>query len=396
MRVAFALPVMDENGPATVRISGLQLRLTVASQMFAFEFGSRIRGDPLHLRNERIRVFVVNVLAKAKGRFVDLVLAPHEICETRISIQSVGSHVGRCISLPPPTPNGAAVACVGHHGVKHVKAGLDEETLFQFRVLGDEVVFRVIGIGSQDFRQFVHAARPNQPVASAFLAHAVAVQALDQNPRHGVFRPTLVPRKRRSEEPIEPLFGHAGSIQGDSIHGQARVGHARVPGNPAILARFQSLQQQVILDVPANGLDAALVAELVFLRLVRAECDKLCVILDPVEDQVIAACEPLGDTRLPDAAFDTSKAGSALAMLKASLVQRQIVHLRIDIGDPVQQHGRLMGKTLFVGQCVGLRQRVQTGANSPPHRALTIVGDHIMPFTISVEHSVPVVDVQLV
>ena len=62
------------------------------------------------------------------------------------------------------------------------------------------------------------------------------------------------------------------------------------------------------------------VAEFVLLRSIRAEPDQLFVILNPVEDQIVALGHALGDASFPDTAFDTTQAGAALAVLKTQFV----------------------------------------------------------------------------
>ena len=56
----------------------------------------------------------------------------------------------------------------------------------------------------------------------------------------------------------------------------------------------------MVLDMPADGRDAALIAEPALLRLAGAEFDQLGVIPDAVEDAVVVPRELLADERLPD------------------------------------------------------------------------------------------------
>ena len=138
----------------------------------------------------------------------------------------------------------------------------------------------IVGIGGQHGEQLVHAAEPDESVASALAAHAVAIETLDEHAGDGVVVPTLVAGEAGVEEPVEPLVGHAGSVQGDRVDGQAQVRHARVAGDAAVLARLERFEEQVILDVPADGLDAVLIAKLVRFCLGGREGDQVGVVLD--------------------------------------------------------------------------------------------------------------------
>ena len=145
-----------------------------------------------------------------------------------------------------------------------------------------------------------------------------------------------------------------------------------------------------------NRANAGLTTQLVLLGSTRAERDQILVPLDTVEDDVKASGQALSDKGLPDAALDAPLSRSALAVLEAHLEERQEIHLRIHVGDSVQQHRRLVRIPGIAGQCECFCQSLHTGLDLPPHGIKAVVRDHVVPLLLLVEHPVPIIHVELV
>ena len=137
--------------------------------------------------------------------------------------------------------------------------------------------------------------------------------------------------------------------------------------------------------------DALFVPQVVFSGFVGAEGHQFFVVPNAVEDDVVAPGKALRDGGFPDTTLDTASPGTALAVLKSHLVQRQVVHLRIDVGDPVQQHASFMGVAPVIGERVRVGQRGNAPLYPAPHGFEIVVCDDIVSIALFVEHAVPVV-----
>ncbi len=132
--------------------------------------------------------------------------------------------------------------------------------------------------------------------------------------------------------------------------------HTRISADPAVLHRIERFQQQMIVNMPTDRCTIALVPQGILCGFVRAEIDEVIIALESVEDDIVAPDKALGDEGFPDATFDAAPSRTALAVLKTELVEWKVVHLGIDVCDPVQQHARLVGVPSVAGECVRVGQ----------------------------------------
>ena len=172
--------------------------------------------------------------------------------------------------------------------------------------------------------------------------------------------------------------------------------HARIAADPAILHRCEHLQQQTIVNVTTDCVNAALVPQSESSGFFGAERHQVIVVPDTVEDEIVTPSEALRDKCFPDAPFDTTSSGAALAVLKPQFVQRQVVHLGVEVGDSVQQHAGLVSVLSVAGERVRFGQRGNASLYAAPYRFEIVVRDDVVPVAPVVEHAVAVVDIELV
>ncbi len=146
VRVSLALPVVDEHGAAIFRSSGLQVRLSVPAEVLALQVARALLTDFSYLTDQRVRILPENVVIQSQGGPVSHVFVPRQGRETRIPIQYVRPDVSRGLALPSPCTHGAAVTRIGHHPIQHVYPALNEKSLFELRVIRNEIVSRVLRI----------------------------------------------------------------------------------------------------------------------------------------------------------------------------------------------------------------------------------------------------------
>ena len=386
--------VVDKDRPAVGGVFRLQAGLPVAAEMFTRQEVFLFSGEAPGFLDQGIRIGLKNVVFQAQRGLVLAMFPPGESGETGIPIQFVAPEVQSSRSEAAPGPRPAAVSRIGQHIVEHIEAGFDEEALFELGVFGHEVVGPIFGIGTKQLGQIAHIAGPDKSIAAVFPSHAVAIQPLDQHPGNRVAQSLAFPGKARVEEPVQPLFRDPGPIESNGTDGQGGVRHAGIAVNAAILARCQGFQEEMVLDMTANGCRACLVAEVIALGLVPTEGDQSLIVLYTVEDQVVAAAEPLDDTAFPDTAFDAALAGASLAVLKALPMQGQIVHFRIHVCDAIQEHGGFVGVAFVAGECVGPGQDVHPGLNFAPQGLEAVVGDDVVKVAGFVPHAIAVVDIE--
>ena len=148
--------------------------------------------------------------------------------------------------------------------------------------------------------------------------------------------------------------------------------------------------------MPADRGGAVLVPQVVLFGMFRAESHQIVVALESVEDDIVAPGKALRDERLPDATFDAAPSRTALAVLKTEFVEWKVVHLGIDVCDPVQQHARLVGVAPVVREGIGIRQRGNASLDPAPHRLEIVVCDNVVPVSLVVEHAISVFYIEFV
>ena len=146
----------------------------------------------------------------------------------------------------------------------------------------------------------------------------------------------------------------------------------------------------------ADCLDAALVAKVILLRLLRAEFYQISIILQPVEYHVIRRGHRVPHRGLPDTAQDAALSAAAVGVLEALFGQRQEVHVRIDIGHPVEYHRRLVGIFRVRSHHIGLHKRPQHPPYVRPVNPRIVVRNDAVLLPLLIEHPVPVIHVELV